>query len=56
MRNYFTRFFHIIIISIFLGCGYKAPPSYKKQKQKIKPSDVKLIDLNSTLKVKIGVK
>ncbi|EDM23793.1 hypothetical protein [Caminibacter mediatlanticus] len=56
MRNYFIGFFHIIIISIFLGCGYKAPPSYKKEKPKTTPEDIKIIDLNSTLKVKIGVK
>jgi len=57
MRYYFTRFFHIGIISIFLaGCGYKAPPTWKEKKQEVNASDLKIIDINSTLKVKIGVK
>jgi len=60
MRNYFACFFHIGIIStifIILGCGYKAPPVWEVNKTKeINASDLQIIDLNSTLKVKIGVK
>jgi len=57
MRYYFIRFFHIGIISIFLvGCGYKAPPTWVSKKQDSNISDVKIFDINSTLKVKIGVK
>ena len=56
MRYYFIGFFHIIIISI-LGCGYKAPPLWEVNNTKeINASDLKIIDINSTLKVKIGVK
>ena len=58
MRNYLFGCFHIAIISIFLvGCGYKAPPRWEPEKKKeINASDLKIIDINSTLKVKIGVK
>ena len=58
MRYYFTGLFHIVIISFFLiGCGYKAPPRWEpEKKQEINASDLKIIDINSTLKVKIGVK
>ena len=57
MRNYFICFFHIVIISIILGCGYKAPPVWEiNQTKETNASDLKIIDLNSTLKVKIGVK
>jgi len=56
MRYYFICFFHIIIISILLGCGYKAPPRWQKEKQDINSTDLKIIDINSTLKVEIGVK
>ncbi len=57
MRYYFTGFFHIAIISIILGCGYKAPPVWEEnQTKEVNASDLKIIDLNSTLKVKIGVK
>ena len=59
MRNYFIRFFHIAIIAVifdFLGCGYKAPPRWLPKKQETNASDLKIIDVNSTLKVKIGVK
>ncbi len=59
MRNYFIRFFHIAIIAVilgFLGCGYKAPPRWAPKKQEVNASDLQIIDLNSTLKVKIGVK
>ena len=57
MRNYFICFFHIGIISIILGCGYKAPPVWEVNTSKeINASDLQIIDLNSTLKVKIGVK
>ncbi len=60
MRYYFVGFFHAAIISIFFifsGCGYKAPPVWEvNQSQEINASDLQIIDLNSTLKVKIGVK
>ncbi len=59
MRNYFIRFFHIAIIAAileFLGCGYKAPPRWTPKKSEVNSSDLQIIDLNSTLKVKIGVK
>jgi len=59
MRNYFIRFFHIAIIAVilsFVGCGYKAPPRWYPKKQEVNASDLQVIDLNSTLKVKIGVK
>ena len=56
MRNYFIGFFHIAIIAVILGCGYKAPPRWTPEKQKVNSGDLQIIDLNSTLKVKIGVK
>ena len=58
MRYYFICFFHIIIIPIILGCGYKAPPVWEvnESKKEINSTDLKIIDINSTLKVKIGVK
>lgn len=60
MRYYFFGFFHAVIISIFLffsGCGYKAPPVWEVNKSKeINASDLQIFELNSTLKVKIGVK
>ena len=58
MRYYFIGFFHIGIISLlYTGCGYKAPPVWEiNQTNEINTSDLKIVDLNSTLKVKIGVK
>ena len=56
MGYYFARLFHIVIISIFLGCGYKAPPVWQEKKKETNLSEVKIFDINSTLKVKIGVK
>ena len=56
MRYYFICLFHIAIISTLLGCGYKAPPQWKEKKKETNSSDLKILDLNSTLKVKIGVK
>ncbi|WP_457560609.1 hypothetical protein [Caminibacter sp.] len=56
MRNYFISFFHIVIISIFLGCGYKAPPTWEKKKQETNVSDLQMIDINGTLKIKVDVK
>ena len=57
MRYYFIGFFHTIIISIILGCGYKAPPVWEVNNTKeINSTDLQIIDINSTLKVKIGVK
>ena len=57
MRYYLIGFFHIIIISTILGCGYKAPPVWEVNNTKeINSTDLKIIDINSTLKVKIGVK
>jgi hypothetical protein len=61
MFKNFGYLFHIVIISIFLsiftGCGYKAPPTWGKEKnQEVNASDLKVLDINSTLKLKIGVK
>lgn len=56
MVKYIACFFHIIIIAAFLGCGYKAPPSWEEKNTEINQSDLKIIDLNSTLQLKIGVK
>jgi len=57
MGYYFIRFFHIGIISFFLiGCGYKAPPVWQNKKQETNLTEIKIFDINSTLKVKIGVK
>ncbi|ROR40957.1 hypothetical protein EDC58_0439 [Caminibacter pacificus] len=56
MAKYLFCCFHIVIIATFLGCGYKAPPTWNKSKQKVQEKDLQIIDLNSTLKVKIGVK
>ena len=39
-----------------MGCGYKAPPRWSPKKQEVNASDLQIIDLNSTMKVKIGVK
>ena len=60
MINNFTSFFHIAIITIifmFLGCGYKAPPVWEiNQTKETNNTNLHVIDINSTLKVKIGVK
>ena len=56
MRYYFIRFFHIAIIATILGCGYKAPPRWEPKKPEVNSTDLQIIDLNSTLKVQIGVK
>ena len=54
MVNKFIYFFHIIIISIFIiGCGYKADPTWGVKKQDVNQSDLKIIDINSTMKVKL---
>ena len=56
MCNYFRCFFHIVIIALFLGCGYKAPPTWQKEKKEVNASDIKMFDINGTLQLKIGVK
>lgn len=53
MINYLFGFFHIIIIATILGCGYKAPPVWEEKKKDINSTDLQIIDLNSTLKVKL---
>ncbi|MEO1928562.1 MAG: hypothetical protein ABGX26_07740 [Nautiliaceae bacterium] len=55
MFDYCVRFFHIVIISIFLaGCGYKADPVWpgKDNNKTINKSDLKIIDINSTLEIR----
>ena len=56
MRNYFIGFFHIAIITVFLGCGYKAPPTWEKKKPETNTSDLQMIDINGTLQIKVGIK
>ncbi|NPA11361.1 MAG: hypothetical protein GXO62_03885 [Epsilonproteobacteria bacterium] len=56
MRNYFICLFHIVIISFFFGCGYKAPPSWENKKSEVNASDFEMVDFNGSIKVKIGVK
>ncbi|GAB6044867.1 hypothetical protein JCM11957_04650 [Caminibacter profundus] len=56
MCNYFRCIFHIVIISLFLGCGYKAPPTWDNKKSEINATDLKIFDINATLKIKMGVK
>ena len=46
-------FFHIVIITLFIGCGYKADPSWKPKKHNINTNDLKIIDINSSMKVKL---
>jgi len=55
MVNYFTRFFHVAIITFFLtGCGYKADPVWpgKKQNKEINQSDLKILEINSTIDIR----
>ena len=55
MVNYFIRFFHVVIISFFItGCGYKADPVWPEEKinKEINQSDLKIIEINSTINVK----
>ncbi|ACM93217.1 putative lipoprotein [Nautilia profundicola AmH] len=55
MVNYMFRFFHIVIITFFLiGCGYKADPVWpgKEQNKEVNQSDLKIIEINSTLNIK----
>jgi hypothetical protein len=55
MVKYFIGFFHIIIISFFLGCGYKADPTWpekEKNKTEINASELKIIEINNTMEIK----
>ena len=54
MINYFVCFFHIVIIAFFIGCGYKADPIWPGEKvnKEVNASDLKIIEINSTLNVK----
>ena len=56
MRNYFIGFFHIVIIALFFGCGYKAPPTWEHKKKDVNASDIKMFDINGSIKLEIGVK
>jgi hypothetical protein len=54
MRNYFVYFFHIVIISFFIGCGHKAAPVWptKIKKESVTKDDLKILDINTTIKIK----
>ncbi|GAX87578.1 conserved hypothetical protein [Lebetimonas natsushimae] len=56
MIKYLLCCFHIIIISIFLGCGYKADPVWpgneKNITEEINSSDLKIIEINNTMEIK----
>ncbi|MEO1923682.1 hypothetical protein [Caminibacter sp.] len=46
MVNYFIGFFHIAIIAIFLGCGYKAPPKWSEDTNSTKTIKTKEVKVN----------
>ncbi|WP_162147140.1 MULTISPECIES: hypothetical protein [unclassified Lebetimonas] len=56
MFKYIFCFFHIIIISVFLGCGYKADPVWPGKEQnitkEINSSELKIIEINNTMEIK----
>ena len=48
-------FFHIVIIAVFfVSCGYKADPVWPGEKinKEVNASDLKIIEINSTLNIR----